>query len=33
MTWEGLERYSTLDEALQSLEHALAEWMRAQGFT
>jgi hypothetical protein len=33
MIWEGLERYSTLDGALQSLEHALAEWMRAQGFT
>jgi hypothetical protein len=33
MIWEGLEHYSTLDEALQALERTLAEWMRAQGFT
>jgi hypothetical protein len=32
MVWEGQERYPTLDEALQALESALAEWMRAQGF-
>ena len=32
MIWEGLEQYPTLDAALQALEHALAEWMRAQGF-
>jgi hypothetical protein len=32
MIWEGLEHYPTLDEALQALETALAEWMRAQGF-
>jgi hypothetical protein len=32
MIWEGLEQYSTLDDALQALESALAEWMQAQGF-
>jgi hypothetical protein len=32
MIWEGLEQYPTLDEALQALEQALAEWMQAQGF-
>jgi hypothetical protein len=32
MIWEGLEHYPTLDEALQALERALAEWMQAQGF-
>jgi hypothetical protein len=32
MIWEGLEQYPTLDEALQALEEALAEWMQAQGF-
>ncbi len=32
MIWEGLEHYPTLDEALQALESALTEWMRAQGF-
>jgi hypothetical protein len=32
MIWEGLEHYPTLDEALQALERALAECMRAQGF-
>jgi hypothetical protein len=32
MIWEGLEHYPTLDEALQALEDALAEWMRAQDF-
>jgi hypothetical protein len=32
MIWEGLDHYPTLDEALQALERALAEWMRAQGF-
>jgi hypothetical protein len=32
MIWEGQERYPTLDEALQALESALADWMRAQGF-
>jgi hypothetical protein len=31
MIWEGLEHYPTLDEALQALECALAEWMQAQG--
>jgi hypothetical protein len=29
---EGLKHYPTPDEALQALEHALAEWMRAEGF-
>jgi hypothetical protein len=32
MIWEGLEQYSTLDEALQALESALAEWKQAQSF-
>jgi hypothetical protein len=32
MIWEGLEHYPTVDEALQALERALAEWMQAQGF-
>ena len=32
MIWEGQEHYPTVDEALQALERALAEWMRAQGF-
>jgi hypothetical protein len=32
MIWEGLEQYPTLNEALQALERALAEWMQAQGF-
>jgi hypothetical protein len=32
MIWEGQERYPTLDEALQALECALAEWMGARGF-
>jgi hypothetical protein len=32
MIWEGPEQYPMLDEALQALEHALAEWKRAQGF-
>ena len=32
MIWEGLEQYPTLDEGLQALERALAEWMQAQGF-
>jgi hypothetical protein len=29
MIWEGQEHYPTVDEALQALERALAEWMRA----
>jgi hypothetical protein len=32
MIWEGREYYLTVDEALQALVRALAEWMRAQGF-
>jgi hypothetical protein len=32
MIWEGPEHYRTIDEALQALEHALTEWMRAEGF-
>jgi hypothetical protein len=32
MIWEGPDHYPTLDEALQALESALTEWMRAQGF-
>jgi hypothetical protein len=32
MIWEGLVHDPTLDEALQPLEHALAEWMRSHGF-
>jgi hypothetical protein len=32
LIWEGLEHYPTLDGALQALENALAEWMRAEGF-
>jgi hypothetical protein len=32
MIWEGQKRYPTLDEVLQGMERALAEWMKAQGF-
>ena len=32
MVWEGQEHYPTLDEALQALECAPAEWMWARGF-
>jgi hypothetical protein len=31
LIWEGLEHYPTVDAAPQSLESALAEWMRTQG--
>jgi hypothetical protein len=31
MIEEGLEHDPTLDEALQGLKRALAEWMQAQG--
>lgn len=30
MIWEGAAHYPTLDAALQALDQALAEWMRAQ---
>jgi hypothetical protein len=30
MVWEGQEDYTTLDDALQDLEAALAAWMREQ---
>jgi hypothetical protein len=32
LIWEGLEHYPTLDGGLQTLENALAEWMRAEAF-
>ena len=33
MNWEGQEHYPMLDEALEAMERALAEWMQPQGFT
>ncbi len=31
MVWEGKDRYTTLDEAFQDLEHGLAAWFQDAG--
>ncbi len=31
MVWEGKDRYTTLDQAFEDLEHGLAEWFQDAG--